>query len=102
MQGKLPASILQRKKIGFDIPAHEWLRGPLRAMMQDVLETGLNAYGDLFNSSAIRGYMSRHLARKENVGYHLWGLMILFMWMQRWNVQAARPAVLAESLQSSR
>ena len=31
MKDKLPPAVLQRKKIGFDIPAHEWLRGPLRA-----------------------------------------------------------------------
>ena len=23
-----------------------------------------------------------------NYGYHLWGLLILFLWMKRWNVQA--------------
>ena len=32
MKGKLPPAILQRKKMGFDIPAHEWLRGPLREL----------------------------------------------------------------------
>jgi len=26
MRGRLPQSILRRKKVGFDIPAHEWLR----------------------------------------------------------------------------
>ena len=30
MRDKLPASVLHRKKEGFDIPAHEWLRGVLR------------------------------------------------------------------------
>jgi len=30
MRSKLPPSILRRKKVGFDIPARAWLRGPLR------------------------------------------------------------------------
>src|SRR3984893_3697834 len=30
MYDKLPPAVLTRKKIGFDIPAHDWLRGPLR------------------------------------------------------------------------
>lgn len=30
MKGKLPAQTLRRKKMGFDFPAHDWLRGPLR------------------------------------------------------------------------
>ena len=29
MKDKLPPSILNRKKVGFDIPAHDWLRGLL-------------------------------------------------------------------------
>ncbi len=32
MRPKLPATIIQRKKTGFDIPAHEWFRGPLKAL----------------------------------------------------------------------
>ena len=32
MRDKLPSSVLQRKKIGFDIPAHDWLRGRLRPL----------------------------------------------------------------------
>ena len=30
MRGKLPDSVLNRKKTGFDIPAHDWFRGALR------------------------------------------------------------------------
>ena len=30
MKDKLPHSILHRPKLGFDIPAHDWMRGPLR------------------------------------------------------------------------
>ncbi len=29
MRGKLPDAILNRRKAGLDIPAHEWFRGPL-------------------------------------------------------------------------
>ena len=33
MRGKLGPAILQRKKVGFDIPAHDWFRGPLRPLL---------------------------------------------------------------------
>ena len=39
--GKLPQSVLRRKKVGFDIPAHEWLRGPLRHMLKDTVGAGV-------------------------------------------------------------
>jgi asparagine synthase (glutamine-hydrolysing) len=86
MKNKLPAETLRRKKIGFDIPAHEWLRGPLRGMLEDALEFGLGEYGQLFNRDGITSLKQRHFQRQINVGYHLWGLLILFLWMKRWKV----------------
>jgi asparagine synthase (glutamine-hydrolysing) len=96
---KLPASILAGKKTGFDIPAHEWLRGPLRPMLIDSLEEGIREYGELFRGEAIESFIKRHLERESNVGYHLWGLLILFQWMKRWRIQATSSATTQTFLQ---
>jgi asparagine synthase (glutamine-hydrolysing) len=87
MRDKLPATVLNRKKIGFDIPAHEWLRGPLRRLLEDSLEFGLSAYGQFFRRDGIERLKERHFRRQTNVGYQLWGLLTLFLWMKRWQVQ---------------
>jgi len=92
MKDKLPSEIVQRKKIGFDIPAHEWLRGPLRSLLIDALHHGAVECGDLFRTDVIDTYLRLHLERKANVGYHLWGLLILFLWMKKWRIQAASSA----------
>ncbi len=86
MNDKLPETILNRKKVGFDIPAHEWLRGPLLGLLGEALEFGLSQYGQLFRREGIESLKKRHLQREINVGYHLWGLLILFLWMKRWQV----------------
>jgi asparagine synthase (glutamine-hydrolysing) len=87
MKDKLSPAILNRKKIGFDIPAHEWLRGPLRGLLEDSLQFGLSQYGHLFRRDNIELLEKRHLRREINVGYHLWGLLIMFLWMKRWQVK---------------
>ncbi len=87
MKGKLPASILKRRKIGLDIPAHEWLRGPLRGLLLDTLASGAREYGDLFRVDTIEDCVRQHMDRRANLGYHLWGLMILFLWMKKWRIQ---------------
>jgi asparagine synthase (glutamine-hydrolysing) len=89
MADKLPAAVLHRKKTGLDIPAHEWLRGPLRPLLTEALACA-SQYADLFRVSEIQSCMRRHIERKENLGYHLWGLMILFLWMRRWRIQLGR------------
>ena len=100
MKEKLPPAILQRKKIGFDIPAHEWLRGPLRSLLVDALHDGAAEYGDLFRTDLLDTYLRLHLERKANLGYHLWGLLILFLWMKKWRIQAASSAETKTTLQA--
>jgi asparagine synthase (glutamine-hydrolysing) len=99
MKNKLPPSILQRKKMGFDIPAHEWLRGPLRSLLIDTLNTGLADYPELFHREEMQSYLRSHLERRVNIGYHLWGLMILFLWMKKWCIQAPISATARRQLQ---
>ena len=88
MQGKLPPAVLTRKKVGFDIPAHEWLRGPLRSMVVDTLTQGASEHDALFRPHVVERFLRSHLERRANLGYHLWGLMVLFLWMKKWGVQA--------------
>src|SRR5436190_4012227 len=89
MKDMLPPAILERPKIGFDIPAHEWLRGPLLPLLTDALHHGASQYGDVFRPEVMHNLLRLHLERKANLGYHLWGLLILFLWMRKWRIQAA-------------
>ena len=68
-----------------------------RALLLESVENGLAAYPDLFHAPAVRACLKRHLERQANMGYHLWGLMLLFLWMKRWQIQAApAPAAYGE------
>jgi asparagine synthase (glutamine-hydrolysing) len=90
MKGKLPPSILNRKKVGFDIPAHQWLRGSLRPLLLDTLKEGLSEHAELFRADTIESYLRLHMEKRANLGYHLWGLMILFLWMKQWGIQSTQ------------
>ncbi len=37
LRGKLPASVINRSKSGFDIPAHAWFRGILKPLLYETL-----------------------------------------------------------------
>jgi len=90
MRTRLPAPIVQRKKIGFDIPAHAWFRGPLKSLLLETLDQAEAEHAGLFRFDVIRSYTQQHLNRSVNIGYHLWGLTMLFLWMKRWKIQSSQ------------
>ena len=91
MRDKLPPSILQRPKEGFDIPAHDWLRGPLRPLLLDTLTDRALRETGIFRPDVVRRLMRDHQERRANLGYHLWGLLVLFLWLRRWSVETVPP-----------
>ncbi|HEY6393550.1 MAG TPA: asparagine synthase (glutamine-hydrolyzing) [Bryobacteraceae bacterium] len=88
MRDKLPAQVLKRRKEGFDIPAHDWLRGVLKPLLLDTLTREAVERSNLFDWNVVESLMRAHLDRRANLGYHLWGLLTLFLWMKRWDIQA--------------
>ena len=99
MKDRLPEAILTRKKVGFDIPAHEWLRGPLRELLLETMREGLAEHKTLFRPGMIQELVRLHLERRANVGYHLWGLLLLFLWMKKWRIQTASAPAPASWIQ---
>jgi asparagine synthase (glutamine-hydrolysing) len=98
MQNKLPASVLRRAKTGLDIPAHDWLRGTLRPLLMDTLSAGAIDETNLFRRERIEFFIKEHMERRANLGYHLWGLLILFLWIRHWNIQTASVPRVAEKI----
>jgi asparagine synthase (glutamine-hydrolysing) len=87
MRGKLPASILNRKKTGFDIPTHDWFRGVLKELLLDTISPAAVASTGIFEWRAIDALIRDHMERRTNAGYQLWGLLTLFLWMKRWGIE---------------
>jgi asparagine synthase (glutamine-hydrolysing) len=88
MRGKLPETVLKRKKTGFDIPTHDWFRSVLRGLLMDTVTPEAIAATGIFDGHAIEALIRDHMERRINAGYHLWGLLTLFLWMKRWKVEA--------------
>jgi asparagine synthase (glutamine-hydrolysing) len=95
MRGKLPETVLKRKKTGFDIPTHDWFRGPLRGLLRDTVTAEAMAATGIFDGRAIEALIRDHMERRINAGYHLWGLLTLFLWMKRWKVEVRAEAEAA-------
>lgn len=73
----LPAEILRRGKEGFSIPMKNWLRGPLRPVMADVLAPERLEDRGWFRPQEVARLMEEHLRGRQNHAHRLWCLMAL-------------------------
>ncbi|MBA3973062.1 MAG: asparagine synthase (glutamine-hydrolyzing) [Candidatus Solibacter sp.] len=89
MRGKLPEAVLTRPKEGFDIPAHRWFRGPLKALFDETVSRKEVEATGIFNWASVSRINAEHQQRRASHGYGLWGLLILFLWMKRWKIESA-------------
>jgi len=80
MHKYLPSRVLTRPKHGFTMPVGEWLRGPLRGMVEDCLFSSRSVQRGFFNSGVIRHLWDEHLLRKQDYSHHLWLLINLELW----------------------
>ena len=58
----------------------------------ETLRAGAADIRKSFVPKSSRAHLHDHLERRVNIGYHLWGLMILFLWMKKWNIRAPQPS----------
>lgn len=73
----LPHEILRRSKEGFSIPMKNWLRGPLRPLMTDVLAAARLRDRGWFRPQEVGRLMEEHLQGRQNHAHRLWCLMAL-------------------------
>lgn len=80
LEGRLPASILTRKKQGFSIPLSDWLRGPLRNLLRDALGARTVERQGLLSSRKVSSLLRDHEEGRENHEVKLWTLFTLVLW----------------------
>lgn len=82
LDGLLPQAVLQKKKVGLEMPYSRWLLVELRDLVETVLSTSkLNSTG-LFNANGIRHLWEEHQALRVNNGRILWGLLNYMLWYE--------------------
>jgi asparagine synthase (glutamine-hydrolysing) len=73
----LPEKILGRGKEGFSIPMKNWLRGPLRPLLHDLLDERRIRGRGWFEPAETARLIDEHLRGRANHAHRLWCLMNL-------------------------
>ena len=80
IKNKIPASILKRKKAGFNIPVGKWFRGSLKELLRDTLSKETIDRIGCFNRPYIEKLIQDHLDSKRDNGYKLLSLVHFCRW----------------------
>lgn len=76
----LPESLVMRRKMGFGAPVGEWLRGPLRPLLEDALLAPETETARWLDRGGIVRMLEEHMTGAANHQYRLWALLMLAMW----------------------
>lgn len=89
---RLPAEVCSLPKRGFSIPAAQWLRGPLRPIVEDALTINHALPAELFRTCALEKLWREHLSGTRDHSVFLWGIVMLSLWHRTSSLQAAKVA----------
>lgn len=82
--GLLPKSLLAKKKIGFSVPLDEWLRGPMRAFVEDLLLGERARSRGVFRPEAVKAFVETHMAGRRDLSWQLWSLINVELCFRTW------------------
>jgi asparagine synthase (glutamine-hydrolysing) len=80
----VPQRLFDRPKMGFSVPLHQWLRGPLRGWVEELLEPVRLQQQGMFSPAPIRQTWMEHLRGERNWAMKLWGILMFQAWQQQW------------------
>jgi asparagine synthase (glutamine-hydrolysing) len=84
MAKHLPPEILNRKKIGFDIPLGVWIQKELGDFVRDILSPSNLRKHNFFNYSHVQKILDEHFSGTHNHRQLLWPLIIFQFWYDRY------------------
>jgi asparagine synthase (glutamine-hydrolysing) len=84
LENILPHDLLYSPKRGFGAPVREWFRGQKGAVLEDRLMNSSLRGRDFFDYAFIAKLFDEHQRGARDWSFHLWALLNLSLWYERW------------------
>ncbi len=80
----IPQELFERPKQGFSVPVGEWIRGPLRGWVEELLDEKRLREEGFFHPGPIRKKWEEHLSGARDWHPRLWSVLMFQAWLERW------------------
>lgn len=77
----VPRDVTDRPKMGFGVPLHDWIRGPLREWTCDLLSEQSLRFTGLFNEQSVQSLLTHHMNGTANNASKLWNVLMIQYWL---------------------
>jgi asparagine synthase (glutamine-hydrolysing) len=81
---RVPRECVYRPKEGFSIPMKTWLNGPLRPLLEELLDGAALKKDGLFRPETVERLKQEHQANRANHSHILWALIVFQSWKNKW------------------
>ncbi len=89
----IPQDLVDRPKMGFNIPIASWLRGPLKPWAHDLIASARGDAAQMLDLRALRRLLERHASGVGDWHQPLWTALMFLNWAQGLDQPMASPAV---------
>jgi asparagine synthase (glutamine-hydrolysing) len=81
LRGSIPGSTLRAPKSGFNIPVDQWMRGYLRELLFDSLESVREDLSIFLQVNDVKRLADEHRSGRNNAGHVLFVVMMFCLWL---------------------
>ena len=78
----VPPNLVDRPKSGFSIPVGQWIKGPLRAWAEDLLDPESIREGGWFHPEMVSSSWRDHLSARRDSTVALWSILQFQAWLR--------------------
>ena len=79
----IPGGFKRTPKMGFAVPVHDWIRGPLRPWAEDLLSTDRLRREGILDAERVRARWEQFLKGSNDERHLIWALLMFESWMAR-------------------
>ena len=78
----VPRELVERPKAGFAVPVGEWIKGPLRAWAEDLLDPGAMRAEGWFDPDLVQRRWRDHLSGRRESTPAIWAILMFQAWLR--------------------